>query len=296
MKGEYSLMKRNAFIRALCVALCAALLLGTFAGLSASAVGNKTEAVAGVPAEVLAAAAEPAAAQEPSVWAKIVGFMFRTFGFIGFTLDPYQFTVFNQTPTFQLFLGFNDFYDYLPWVVNVWTDTFRCHFNYDGEDWRVQCWKGGYGLFLATGGELGIYNKKETLKVKHFNAPLDDRDKWFQEGTTYTIYNKGEKLFTRPCPPPMDGDVGPWWWMPGYKILSLCTDFLSHPRKNVVMDANLAFKDAEMARLFAEQLAEKGFTLAGGALSPTGTITADQYKVNGNQVHFVWQNISEGIY
>ena len=311
-------MKRNTFIRVLCAALCAAVFLGTFTILfsAVDAAGDPTDEVA-VTEEVTAEPAggdddgeevtiapPPAAdndeevletevAAAPTASNPLTGvfdWFFRTFGFMGFTFDPYQFTIINQKPTFQWLLGFNDFYDTMPWVVNVWADTMKCHFNYEGKDWRVQFWKGGYGVFFATGGEIGIYNKSENQNLEHYTAPVSQGD-WLD--LTFSIYNKGNKLFTRPSPQ-LSGDVGPYWWATGYKILSICTDFLSRPRKNVVMDATLNFKSAAMAELFVGELEAKGFTeLAVGDL---GLGTPEKYQANGQSVRFIWQTVSEGIY
>jgi hypothetical protein len=275
-------MKRNALLRALCAVLCAAMLLGALAVSLPATVAAPAEAVS---AE---APARPVSST-PNFFDTVVDFFFRNFGFIGFVFDPYQFTIINQKPVFQWGLGFNDIYDVFPWVVNVWADTIRCEFNYKGQDWRIQLWKGGYGVFLATGGEIGIYTKPEGLAVEHYNAPLSQSD-WLY--LKYTIYNRGQKLFTRPSPY-LAGDEGPYWWAPGYKVLSICTDFLSSPRKNVIMDATIELKDKEMARLFIGALKDKGFTqLKQGKLALS---TPEKYQLlsDGKSVRLIWQNINE---
>ncbi|MCL2105909.1 MAG: DUF4474 domain-containing protein [Oscillospiraceae bacterium] len=271
-------MKRHALTRVLCTVLCAAMLLGVSApSLSVSA----------APASATAQQANSG----PGILRTMVDFFFRNFGFLGFIFDPYQFTIINQKPVFQWGLGFNEVYDVFPWVVNVWADTIRCKFNYEGRDWLIQLWKGGYGLFLATGGEIGIYTKSERFIIEHYNAPVSQND-WLN--LEYTIYNKGEKLFTRPSPY-LTGDEGPYWWAPGYKVLSICTDFLSSPRKNVIMDATIEFKDKKMAQLFIDQLKEKGFKpLAKGATMSIKTPETYLLMPNGKSVRLVWQNLNEG--
>jgi len=269
-------MKRNAFTRILCTILCAAMLLGaSTVALSASA----------------APAANTTAAPQPSFFARAIDFVFRNFGFFGFVLDPYQMTIINQKPVFQFGLGFNNIYDIFPWMVNVWADTVVCEFNYAGKDWRIQFWKGGYGVFFATGGEIGVYTKPVNFPVGHYNAPLSQSD-WLN--MKYTIYNRGKELYTRPSPY-LVGDEGPYWWASGYKILSICTDFFSSPRSNVVMDATLELKDNRMAQLFVEEMKAAGFTeLKSGRL---GLNTPDRYQViGGKSVRFIWQNINEGWY
>jgi len=291
-------MKRT-LIRALCATLCAVLFIGTFSVpfSAADAVPEPEETVlAGAEAagieQVDADVAVPRPSGSGNVFKGAFDWFFSTFGFLGFIMDPYQFTVINQKPVFQFFLGFNNLYDMFPWVVNVWTDTIKCEFNYGGKDWRIQLWKGGYGLFLATGGEIGIYTKAEGSALNHYNASTS-RDDWLN--LTFSIYNKGQLLFTRPSPN-LTQDVGPYWWASGYRILSICTDFLASPRKNVVMDTTIELKSADMAKAFIAALREKGFTeLGSGSL---GLGTPEKYKVSadGKTVQLIWQNVNEGIY
>ena len=300
--------------RILLCALCAMMLLGTLAlPISADELGEPVAVVlaeeeiellaasggsgAALPAPTLTddgetAKTQVAESEDDSFFKKLTDWFFRNFGLIGFILDPYQFTIINQKPVFQFALGFNDLYDIFPFVMNVYADTVKCEFNYEGKDWRIQLWKGGYGVCLATGGEIGVYNKSETVSIDHYGCPADTNDWLFME---YTIYNRGEKLFTRPSPF-LSGDVGPYWWCPGYKVFSICTDFLSSPRANVIMDATIQFKSAEMARLFVGKLAEKGFSeLASGAFTLQ---TPEKYKIlaDGKSVRLVWQNVNEGWY
>ena len=286
-------MKRHFPFRTLCVVLCAVVFVGTFSALfsavsAATPDPDEAAAVELVDAEV----AVPAPSSRSNIFRGSFDWFFHTFGFMGFIFDPYQFTIINQKPVFQFFLGFNDFYDMMPWVVNVWTDTIKNEFNYGGKDWRIQLWKGGYGLFLATGGEIGVYTKPENQRLAHYSASTSQED-WLN--LTFSIYNKGQLLFTRPSPY-LTQDKGPYWWASGYRILSLCTDFYSSPRKNVVMDATIEFKSAAMADKFVGSLKGKGFTkLASGDL---GLRTPEKYKVSsdGKTVRLIWKNINEGIY
>lgn len=268
-------MKRKTFTRVLCTILCAAMLCST--------------SVVALPVN----AANSSTASSASTFDKAVDFVFRNFGLIGFILDPYQFTIINQKPVFQWALGFNDLYDLFTWFVNVWADTIVSEFTYAGKDWRIQLWKGGYGLFLATGGEIGIYQKKQGQKLEHYNAPADQKD-WLY--LNYTIYNKGEKLFSRPSPK-LAGDEGPYWWAPGYKILSICTDFYKSPRSNVVMDATIEFKDEKMAKLFIGELKKKGFSeIKKGTKMSINTPEKYQLQKNKKSVRLIWKNINEGLY
>jgi hypothetical protein len=275
------LMKRNVLLRTLCIVLCAVMLVGTMSAMTIPVSANTT------------ASATAQADNNPGVFRRFFDSIFRNFGLIGFVLDPHQFTMLNQRPAFQWILGFNEIYDVFPWVMNVWTDSIRVTFNYDNRDWLIQFWKGGYGMFLATGGEIGIYTRVLNFPIKHYNAPISQRD-WMD--ITMHIYNRGERIFTRPSPY-MTGDTGPYWWVSGYRLMSFCTDFLRSPRANVVMDATLELHSAEMARLFIAELEDKGFTrLAPG--STMNNTTADTYMLlpntNDRSVRLIWRYANEG--
>jgi len=273
-------MKRNAFTRLLCTLLCAAMLFGAVA----------------LPARAMPPIVDtPASVQKvdpnPSIFRRIFDALFINFGLIGFIYDPYQGTIINQRPVFQYLLGFNDIYDMFTWVVNVWADAMICEFNYGGKDWRVQFWKGGYGVFLCTGGEIGFYNKPENMPGEHYVcAPQGD---WLN--LRYTMFNKGKELYTRPSPYLTD-DTGPYWWCPGYKLLSICTDFYSSPRANVVMDAVIEFKDNDMAKQFMATLKAKGFVQKKTGELGLDTPETYQLQTDKKSVRMVWQNINEGLY
>ena len=333
-------MKRNSLFRTLCIALCVTVLLSTFAILfSAESI---TLAEIAEEAEILDAEAPEAEAPAPSAleaapadgeeeaflqadestnaFGKLFDWFFSTFGFIGFVYEPRQGYLYNQAPVFQWFLGFNNIYDIFPFVMNVYADTIKCHFEYEEKDWRIQLWKGGYGIFLATGGEIGIYTKAKNMPIEHYSsAGLND---WLN--LTFTIYNKGSKLFTRP--------LGKYWWCTGYKPLAFCTDFLANPRRNVVMDTTIELKSAGMAEAFIKSLKDKQFTQllpqvidlcacggycedgdchcdcngeCKGVCDACGTRTTapelslstpDSFILDGKTVRIIWQNKNEGWY
>lgn len=282
-KLRRSPMKKNTLRRILCTVLCACLLLNV-AALSTSAAAK---------AKPYVSLSQQPKKDDSDPLQSAVSFFFRNFGFIGFILDPYQFTIINQKPVFQWALGFNDLYDIFPFVMNVYADSVVNEFNYEGKDWRIQLWKGGYGVFLATGGEIGIYNKSEEQELEHYACPASQSDWMYLK---YTIYNRGKALFTRPSPY-LSGDEGPYWWCPGYKVLSICTDFLSSPRKNVIMDGTIEFKSNKMAQLFLESMKKKGFKDPKKGVEMTiKTPETIALMPDGKSVRFIWQNINESWY
>lgn len=269
-------MKRSKIVRALCVVLCAALFLGTFAAAysaqepeeseaQAVLLEETTQAVEG-PAEpetasVALAGDKPAATQATGING-VVDWFFRTFGFLGYVFSPTDQYFYNQRPAFQWLGGFNELYDTFAFIANVYADTMRCKFVYEGKEWNIQFWKGGYAVCLATGGEIGVYTRPLDRYVAHYDsAAVGD---WLN--ISMSIYRRGSRLFTHPMSE--DGQNDPagetaknkkTWWKTGYK-LQLCTDFLGKPRGDEVMDATIELKTPDMAKAFIGALKGNGFT------------------------------------
>lgn len=268
-------MKRLS-VRILSILLCAAMLLGAFS----VAISAQEPAEAAI---VLEEEAPATLAQDEPTGSKFWEYFFKIFGFLGYLYEPNEGYVYNRQPTWNWLGGFNALYDALTFTAHVYADVIKIKFNYEGKDWMIQCWKGGYAVCLSTGGEIGVYNKSETSSVDHYGAAV--MDDWLK--MSMTIYNKNARLLTRP--------FEKYWWCTGY-ALSICTDFLSRPRKNVVMDTTIELKDAAMAELFAAELAAKGFQQIDNA-ADLGLGNTDKFvMLDDITVRFTWQKITESWY
>jgi len=203
----------------------------------------------------------------------------ETFEFMDFMMYPRSGLVYNQKNAFQSAFGYNELYDKFAFTMNVYADTMRCKFTYDDRDWLVQMWKGAYATFLCTGGEIGVYAKPTDRLLEHYDSVQDDPSDWL--GMEMIIYKDNELLFTRP--------FDQYWWCTGYQI-SYLPGFYRSPRTNCAMESRLQFKNAEMAGLFADELARKGFVLVPYLLGPR---SPECYTVDEDTVCFVWKNIAE---
>jgi hypothetical protein len=228
-----------------------------------------------------ATAAEPTqAGQVVTDMVHMTDGFFETVGFLQFHYQPWENYIYNEKYAFQWLFGFNKAYDDLAFVANCYADTVRCKFNYDGKDWLIQFWKGSYGIFLATGGEIGAYNKPETLPGEHFFAAK--KTDWIR--MEMAIYNKGNLIFTRP----MDDH----WWCTGYAPGYL-EGFGKKPRTNCMMMAKVQLKDAQMASQLAKALQDKGFM----PLNQDPSVdTPDSFFLKGDTVAMCWKNITESWY
>lgn len=204
---------------------------------------------------------------------------FEAFVFLSFKYSPEEGYFYTVQEPFQAAFGFNELYDRFAFVANCYVDTIRCKFRYNSRDWMVQLWKGGYGVFLCTGGEVGIYNKPLDRGVEHYDSAK--QGDWI--GMEMTIYREGVRLFTR--------SLEDCWWLTGFAWGTL-PGFFQAPRVQCVMDSTLTFPNAEMASLFAGQLTKKGFAKR----NTVSTDTPDSFVLMGAKVHIVWQKITESAY
>ena len=234
-----------------------------------------------LPAEVeteLASAPNEAADWLVRLW----DFFWRAFGLFSFRVKPEENYAYNTKYAFQWLFGFNKAYDALSPVAGCLYDTIRCNFSYEGRDYLVQLWKGGYLFGLCTGGEIGYYSKDSCFPVEHYQgATMGD---WI--GMEFSIYYRYDdnKLFTRP--------MEDTWWATGYEF-HLLEEPLDNPRTSCIMDATLRFKNADMAALFAASLAEKGFVTGGGL--PFDVEHTEHYVLDGDTVRLMWKALNEGF-
>jgi uncharacterized membrane protein YgdD (TMEM256/DUF423 family) len=196
------------------------------------------------------------------------------FVFLSYMYAPREGYFYTEKVPFQAVFGFNALYDDFAFLANCYIDTIRCKFRYDNRDWMVQLWKGAYGVFLFTGGEMGIYNKPLDRGVEHYDSAK--QADWI--GMEMTIYREGEPVFSRP--------MENCWWLTGFGWGTL-PGFLQSPRSACVLAGGLQFPTAEMAALFAGELAALGFARQ----KAVSTATPDAYAIEGDTVRLVWQNI-----
>lgn len=195
-------------------------------------------------------------------------------------VDDYYYT--NDKEAWQYNFGFGKIYDIASPYILLEYDYIRVFFTYAGKDWMLQMWKGQYGMVFY-GGEIGIYNRPHTddgvNEWTFFNCPAEEdwlnmeMTLWHQElNGTWT------REFTR--------EYGKYWWCTGFKNGHLRQE---EPADELRLEGRITFLDEEMTALVADGLKECGFDAAD---SKDG-IGLDEIYVEGNDIRFVWQNISE---
>ncbi len=192
----------------------------------------------------------------------------------------------NDKESWQRNFGFARVYDYVAPYVGMEYDYIRVFFNYDGEDFMVQLWKGQYGV--TYGGEVGIYNRDEDgLDSSPFTFYAAASEKYWpiMDMAVYHQAEEGDRpneyelLFKRP--------VDRYWWCTGFKLGTLRQ---YEPADELRIEVTITFRDAQMASLFANGIRDCGFTQA---VSKQYMGIDSYYYGGGNDVSVSWQGISE---
>ena len=257
----------------LCIGIMAGLApLNAFAEPQLLDVGRAPDIIAvdedGEPEPVVYAASD-------SIWERI--------HFLYYAFDPSQRLVYNKDNAFQWMFGFNKVYDLFTAFMNVYADTTRFTFEYEGKDWLIQLWKGAYATILAAGGEVGIYNKPTTRKIGHYDSAHNKGDLM---GVKMSMYNNENYMFTRA--------FGKRWWTTGYQVgLSAGIQSRSKPRSNLTMDTTIQLLSREMANKFAVELRARGFRQV-SAIS--GIKDVDTFTISGDTVRIVWRYLNDSHY
>ena len=195
-------------------------------------------------------------------------------------VDDYYYT--NDKDAWQYDFGFGKIYDFVSPYILLEYDYIRVFFTYENKDWMLQMWKGQYGLVFY-GGEIGIYNREHSDKGINewtfFNCPAEE-DWLNMEMTLWHEQLDGtwNREFTR--------EYDKYWWCTGFKNGHLRQE---EPADELRLEARITFKDEEMRNLVADGLTECGF----GEVEDKASVGLDQFCRDGDDIYFIWQNISE---
>ena len=204
----------------------------------------------------------------------------------GYAYDSEQQIYYSTLNPWQRHFGFGGEYDQAAVYASMKYTTIKADFDYDGLKWRLQWWKGQYGVLV--GAELGVYTKDPNDNSTTFYECASDEhllDMSFEYYMSATDYRNGTRLFYR--------EEQAHWWLTGFKFGYVDS------RKCVVV-ATLKAYDSDMADAI-----EKSFERLTGA--PAGrekfkyvaTIdgkTTDCYTRNGDTFTIVWEKAGSENY
>ena len=195
-------------------------------------------------------------------------------------VDDFYYT--NDKEAWQHNFGFGKIYDFVSPYILLEYDYVRVFFTYEDKDWMLQMWKGQYGLVFY-GGEIGIYNRPHSEEGidawTMFNCP--EEEDWLKMEMTLwheDMQGNWKREFTRA--------YDYYWWCTGFKNGHLRN---VEPADELRLTGRITFKDAEMAALVADGFAECGLTLS----QTKAGMGVDSFFIDGSDIHFSWQNISE---
>lgn len=195
-------------------------------------------------------------------------------------VDDYYYT--NDKDAWQYNFGFGKIYDFVSPYLLLEYDYIRVFFTYEDKDWMLQMWKGQYGMIFY-GGEIGIYNRDHVddgiSEWTFFSCPAEED--WLNMEMTLW-HEEIDGTWTRE----FSREYDKYWWCTGFKNGHLRVE---EPADELRLEGRITFKDAEMTQLVVDGLKECGF----GVSSTLNGLGIDEIYVDGNDVHFRWQNISE---
>ncbi|MCR4563268.1 MAG: DUF4474 domain-containing protein [Clostridiales bacterium] len=200
----------------------------------------------------------------------------------GYAYDPEEDCFYTEVDSWQRKGGFAPHYDLGAFLLNMHYLTFTVDFDWGGESWRLQFWKGNYSPVLD-GAEIGIYNKPLGADTQLYTSADDQH----LLNMSMELYSKNPRTdatryFRRPATD--------HWWLTGFKLVNSG----AIPGK-MVMVATIRFRDSAMASAFTESL-EK----VRGMYSPLKTfrpvtrldyLADDCYYREGNSVTMCWRAV-----
>lgn len=194
--------------------------------------------------------------------------------------DDYYYT--NDKEAWQYNFGFGKIYDFVSPYILLEYDYVRVFFTYEDKDWMLQMWKGQYGLIFY-GGEIGIYNRphsEDGVKEWTMYSCPEEEDWLNMEITLWHEQSNGTWLreFSR--------KYDKYWWCTGFKNGHLRQ---VEPADELRLTGRITLKDEKMTEIVANGLLECGF----GKSDSKENLGIDKIFVDGNDINFSWQNISD---
>lgn len=196
----------------------------------------------------------------------------------GYEYDPVQDIYYTSLNPWQRAMGFADIYDQAAPLTNMWYLTLKADFTYGDLLWRLQWWKGQYGIL--EGAELGVYTKNPANQSSFYKCAEDDQllKMTMDFYHSWADYKSGNRLFTR-----LEQEH---WWLTGFKF------GMVNPSDCVVRATLYAFDDAMADGIEAalQNLTDGNNKLTGKGFVPykSGTTAKDFYIRNGNRFSVVW--------
>ena len=169
-------------------------------------------------------------------------------GFFGFKYNTKDQVFITAEDAWQRNFGFEETYDNFAGAGAISYDTIRVKFNYQGNEWMIQFWKGQYGLVLI-GAEIGLYNRKENATASSYYDCVTDEEKLNMSMKVYRQnadnQNEYDLLFKR--------SPTKTWWLTGFTPGTLSAGSYvvkEDATKKLMLQATINFDTPEQAQAF----------------------------------------------
>ena len=201
----------------------------------------------------------------------------------GYAYDEEQQVYYSSLSPWQRHFGFGDIYDDAAAYASMKYTTLKADFEYDGLLWRLQWWKGQYGIL--EGAELGVYTKEPDSTSDFYDCASDEHllDMSFDYYRTGKDFKNNKRLFYR--------EEQAHWWLTGFKVGAVAN---GNSSASVVVATLKAF-DSDMAdgiESGLRRLTNKNGTKVDGFVEYGPNTPAkcyDYYIREGDTFTVVWQ-------
>lgn len=158
----------------------------------------------------------------------------------GFEFELKDGIVISKNDAWQRDLGYTDFYDIKAPFLSMVMNAEPIFFDYDGKHFRLELWKGQYGI--TTGGEMGLYVREENsdMPKNFYRCALDSE----RLNMGFALYKKCY-LFSR---------CDKSWWLTGFDV-----GRFSRP-KELMMQAYVELENEYMCQSFVNGLLNAGYS------------------------------------
>lgn len=149
----------------------------------------------------------------------------------------------SRTDAWQRELGYCTLFDDTAYHFHLVFDSLPIFFDYRGRTWRVELWKGQYGI--NTGGELGIYYADRILHEKEYkNTLFHSVSNEDMPRLSFNLFRRGARI----------ADVCEnHWWLTAFSM-----GRFTNPA-DLCMQASITFPNREMSCAFVQGLLNAGY-------------------------------------
>lgn len=201
----------------------------------------------------------------------------------GYAYDQEQQVYYSTLSPWQRHFGFGDIYDDAAAYASMKYTTLKADFEYNGLLWRLQWWKGQYGIL--EGAELGVYTKDPESTSDFYDCASDEQllDMSFEYYRTGKDFQNNKRLFYR--------EEQAHWWLTGFKVGAVAN---GNSSASVVV-ATLKAYDSDMAdgiESGLRRLTDKNNNKVAGFVEYGPNVPTkcyDYYIREGNVFTVVWQ-------